>query len=177
MRNSGRIQLIVGLLLILLGAWFVAIRQFPQLRPWESIQLQWPFYVVVAGALILIVGVLTGIPGSTVAASVVAGIGAILYYQETTGDWQSWSFVWTLLPGFVGVGTILAGLLGQDTRHNLGRGLYLIMVSVVLFLVFAAIFQRLAILGPFGLPILLILLGVYVTIRALLRPRGPQGPG
>ncbi len=170
MRNERPIQLVVGLLLILLGGWFIALHQFPQLAAWQTIQLEWPFYVIGAGALILLLGVVTGLPRATVPASLVAGIGAILSYQEKTGDWQSWSVMWTLIPGFVGFGVILTGLLGEQTRHNLARGLFLIMVSAALFLVFALVFQRLAILGPFGPAVLLIALGIYIIGRSLLRP-------
>lgn len=172
MRNDNRMQFVVGILLILLGAWFVAVRQVPALRPWESLQFEWPFYVIGAGAIILVVGLITGAPKMTIPASIVAGIGAILYYQNRSGDWESWSFMWTLIPGFVGFGTLLAGLLGEDTRHNLGRGINLIVISAVLFLIFAAIFQRLNVLGPFGPSALLILLGLYVIGRGLLRSRG-----
>ena len=175
MRNDNRIQFVLGILLILLGAWFVAVRQIPALRAWESIQFEWPFYVIGAGAIILVIGLLTGAPNMTIPASIVAGIGAILYYQNRSGDWESWSFAWTLIPGFVGFGTILAGLLGEDTRHNLGRGLNLMVISAILFLIFAAIFQRLNILGPFGPAVLLILLGVYIIGRGLLRSRGSGG--
>lgn len=174
MRSDNRVQFIVGLLLILLGIWFIAVRQLPQLRPLQALQLEWPFYVIGAGAVILVVGLLTGAPRMTIPASLVAGIGLILYYQQATGDWGSWSFMWTLIPGFVGIGTLLAAVLGENTRHNLGRGLYLMAVSAVLFLIFAVIFQRLPILGPFGPAVLLILLGAYIIGRGLLRRRGSR---
>ncbi len=175
MSENNRMQFVLGVILILLGAWFVAVRQVPALQPWATSQFEWPFYVIGAGAVIMVVGLLTGAPGMTIPASLVAGIGAILYYQNRSGDWESWSFLWTLIPGFVGFGTILTGLLGEDTRHNLGRGLNLMVISAVLFLVFAAIFQRLSILGPFGPAILLVLLGLYIIARGLLRSRGRSG--
>lgn len=177
MRNDNRTQFVVGILLILLGAWFFAVRQIPALQSWQSLQFEWPFYVIGAGAIILVVGLITGAPNMTIPASLVAGIGAILYYQNQTGDWESWSFMWTLIPGFVGFGTLLAGLLGEYTRHNLGRGLNLIVISAALFLIFAAIFQRLSVLGPFGPSVLLILLGLYIVARGLLRSRNSGGTG
>jgi hypothetical protein len=77
--------------------------------------------------------------------------------------------MWALIPGFVGVGTILAGLLGENTRRNLGHGLRLIITSAVLFLVFATFFGGLSILGEYGLPIILILLGLYILARGFMR--------
>jgi hypothetical protein len=108
-------------------------------------------------------------------ACIVAGIGGILYYQQQSSDWESWSFLWTLIPGFVGVGTILTALLGEDPRHNLGHGINLVVISAVLFLIFAAVFQRLNIMGSYGPAVLLILLGLYVIGRGLVRSRGSGG--
>lgn len=175
MSRQNRTQLVLGLLLIALGVWLVAVRQVPVLKAWMDVQFEWPFYVVGAGALILLVGLVTGAPAMAIPACIVAGIGGILYYQNRFNDWESWSFLWTLIPGFVGVGTILTGLFGEDTRHNLSHGINLMVISAVLFLVFAAIFQRLNILGAYGPAVLLILLGLYVIVRGLIRTHGSSG--
>jgi hypothetical protein len=172
MGHQNRTQLVLGLLLILLGLWFVAQRQVPALKALANVQFEWPFYVIGAGAVILLVGLVTGAPAMAIPACIVAGIGGILYYQNRFSDWDSWSFLWTLIPGFVGIGTVLTGVLGEDSRRNLGHGLNLIVISAVLFLIFAAIFQRLNILGAYGPAVLLILLGLYVIGRGLFRSRG-----
>jgi hypothetical protein len=177
MKRSNRTQLGLGVLLILLGVWFFAVQQVPALKTWTNLQLDWPLYVVGAGAVILLVGLLTGAPAMSIPACIVAGIGGILYYQNRFGDWDSWSFLWTLIPGFVGVGTLLTGLFGEDTRRNLGHGLNLVVTSAVLFLIFAAIMQRLNILGPYGPAVLLILLGLYILVRGLLRSRKGETGG
>ncbi len=175
MDRQNRTQLVLGILLILFGLWFVAAQRVPALRAWAEIQFQWPFYVIGAGALILVVGLLTGAPNMAIPACIVAGIGGILYYQNISNDWESWSFLWTLIPGFVGVGTILAGLLGEDVRHNLAHGINLLVVSAVLFLILAALFQRLNVLGVYTPAALLILLGLYIIGRGLIRSRGSSG--
>jgi len=172
MARQNRSQLALGLILVLLGVWFFAVRQMPALKAWTEIQFQWPFYVIGAGVLILFIGLLTGAPAMAIPACIVAGIGGILYYQQQSSDWESWSFLWTLIPGFVGAGTILTAVLGEDTRHNLGHGINLIVISTVLFLLFAAVFQRLNIMGSYGPAVLLILLGLYVMGRGILRSRG-----
>lgn len=175
MNKQNRTQLVLGLLLILIGLWFVAAQRVPALKAWAEIQFQWPFYVIAAGALILVMGLLTGAANMAIPACIVAGIGGILYYQNYSQDWESWSFLWTLLPGFVGVGTILAGLLGEDTRHNLSRGINLLVLSAILLVVFAAFFQRLYILGSYGPAALLILVGLYIIGRGLLGSRTASG--
>jgi len=82
--------------------------------------------------------------------------------------------MWALIPGFVGVGEILTGVLGDNTRHNLSCGLRKIVISVALFLVFATLFGGLELLGTYGAPILIILLGLYILARGFTR-RGGSG--
>jgi hypothetical protein len=167
--RQNRTNLVLGILLILVGGWLVVTRQVPSVQDWLDNNFTWPMWTIGAGLLIFLIGLLTGSPGMCIPASIVAGIGGILYYQNQTGDYGSWSYMWALIPGFVGVGTILAGLLGENTRSNLAHGLNLIVISTVLFLVFATFFGGLSILGEYGAAIILILLGVYILIRGFAR--------
>jgi hypothetical protein len=167
---KNRSQLALGIILILLGAWFIAQQQVPALKEWMAPFMQGPLMAVAAGGLILLIGLLVGAPGMAIPASIVAGIGGILYYQQTFNDYQSWSYMWTLIIGFVGVGQVLSGLFGGG-RHQISSGLNGIVVSAVMFIVFAAIFGKLTILGSFGPAILLILLGLWVIARGLWRGR------
>ena len=167
--RQNRTNLVLGILLILIGGWLVATRQIPALQEWIDSNFAWPMWTIGAGVLVLLIGLITGAPGMAVPASIIAGIGGILYYQNATDDFSSWSYMWTLIPGFVGVGTILAGLLGESTRANLARGTSLLVTSAVLFLVFATFFGGLNILGEYGAPVILILLGLYVLARGFLR--------
>jgi hypothetical protein len=172
--TQNRTNLVLGLLLIVLGGWLIVTRQVPALQAWLDENFAWPMYTIGAGMLILVIGLLTGNPGMAVPAAIVAGIGGILYYQELNNDYSSWSYMWTLIPGFVGAGEILTGLLGDNTRHNLSRGLRKIVISAVLFLVFATLLGGLALLGTYGAPVLIILLGLYILARGFTR-RGQGG--
>jgi|SRR4030095_15064305 hypothetical protein len=172
--RQNRTNLVLGLLLIIVGGWLIATRQVPALQDWLQDNFIWPMYTIGAGLLILLIGLLTGNPGMAVPASIVAGIGGILYYQEVNNNYASWSYMWTLIPGFVGVGEILSGLLGDNTRNNLSRGLRKLVTSGVLFLVFATLFGGLPILGVYGAPVLIILLGLYLLARGFTR-RGGSG--
>lgn len=175
MSRQNRTQLVLGILLVAAGVYYVLAQQMPGLRFWAEFDFQWPFYVIGAGVLILLIGLLTGAPSMAVPACIVAGIGGILYYQNRTNDWSSWSFLWALIPGFVGIGVLLTALLGENTRQNLTHGLNLVVISAALFLAFAAIFQRLTFLGSYGPAVLLILLGLYVIGRGLMRGRHLTG--
>ena len=169
MRKQGRTQLALGIILILLGAWFIAQRSFPEVAAFAARFSDWPFMVIGVGVLLLLLGLILGAPGLAVPAAIVSGIGGILYYQDLTGNWESWSYMWTLIPGFVGVGVLLQGLLGEDTRRNLRHGLNLMVVSAVLFVVFAAFLGGWNLLGNFGPAVLLILLGLWVLGSGLYR--------
>jgi len=167
--RRNRTNLFLGLLLVLIGIWLVVSRQVPAIQNWLDDNFAWPMWTIGAGVLVLFIGLITGAPGMAIPASIIAGVGGILYYQNATGNWESWSYMWALFPGFVGVGTILAGLLGENTRQNLVHGLNLIVISAALFLIFASLFGGLSILGDYGPAVILIALGVYILLRGLFR--------
>jgi hypothetical protein len=175
MNNRGRTQLALGVILILLGAWFLADKSVPAFHALFDKYTEFPLNMLVIGAGIFIVGLVLGQPGMSVPAAIVAGIGGIFYYQEMTNDYASWSYMWALIPGFVGVGSVLAGLLGDSTAHNLKRGLNLMVVSAVLFLVFSSFLGGWKLLGNFGPAILLILLGLWVLGNGLYRSFRKRG--
>lgn len=166
MKRSHRSSLTGGLILILLGAWFLAVQFVPGLQDWFS----WPWIIIGIGALMLLGGLLGGVPDMAVPACIVGGIGGILYYQNATGDWDSWAYIWSLIPGFVGVGVILSGLFGGKVRKSLREGGNLILISLILFLVFGAFLGGPNLLGDYW-PVLLILLGLWTLIRPFFRSR------
>jgi hypothetical protein len=174
MIKRNRTQLILGIILILVAAWLIAVRLQPGLARLIHLTFVWPVWVLLAGAVILVIGLLVGEPGMAVPASIVAGIGGILYYQNATGNWASWGYLWTLIPGFVGVGSILAGILGEDFKRSVRSGLNLLLISLVLFLIFANLLGGWTVLGPYSAyaPIvLLMLLGLWLIARGALRRR------
>jgi len=177
MRKQGRTQLALGIILILLGGWFIAQRTFPEVAAFAERFTSGSLSVVGIGALLFLLGLILGAPGLAVPAAIVAGIGGILYYQDLTGDSSSWSYMWTLILGFVGIGIILQGLLGENTRQNLRHGLNLMVVSAVLFLGFSAFLGGWNILGNFGPAILLILLGLWVLVTGLFRSMRGRNQG
>ena len=167
---ENRHGLIWGILLILLGGFFLAERLIPGVYGYFT----WPFYVMGVGAMFLLAALLTRTGGLAIPACIIGGIGGILYYQTITGRWESWSFMWTLIPGFVGVGVILAGILDRERPHFETGGLILMAISAMGFLIFGSAFG--ALFGydfQFGMlwPLFLIGIGVIVLISALFRRR------
>jgi hypothetical protein len=155
-----------GLILILLGAWFLAVQFVPGLQAWFS----WPWIIIGVGVVMLLIGLLSGVPDLAVPACIIGGIGGLLYWQDATGNWDSWSYAWSLIPGFVGVGVILSGLFGGKALKSLREGGNLILISLILFVIFAAFLGGPNLLGDYW-PALLILLGLWVLIRSLFRSR------
>ena len=118
----------------------------------------------------LLLGALSGAPGMAVPASIVTGIGGILFWQNATGNWESWSYIWALIPGFVGIGVILNGMLTGQTRQAIQDGGRTILVSLVLFAIFGAFFGR-ELFAGWVWPSLLIIAGVLILVSNFLRPR------
>ncbi|MGA2488565.1 MAG: hypothetical protein ABSF99_00050 [Anaerolineales bacterium] len=173
MEKRNRTQLVLGLILILVAGWLIATRINPDLSRFIALSpFEWPMWVIFAGAALLIIGLLVGAPSMAVPACIVAGIGGILYYQNATGNWESWAYMWTLIPGFVGIGSILTGLLGEDTKQSIRHGLNSLIVSVLLFAIFGTFFHAWTIFGAYSMyvPIaLLFLAGIWLIVRGLLR--------
>jgi uncharacterized integral membrane protein len=169
MEQKTRSSIVGGALLILLGLFFLLYQVMPAQFNWLRVELGWPMTVVAVGVGLLIFGLLVGAPGMAIPASIVGGIGLLLYWQNATGNWESWAYAWTLIPGFVGIGTILMGLLGGGRlRDSLEGGFWLILISLVLFAIFGSFLGGLNLFGPYW-PALLILLGVVVLVRNLIR--------
>jgi hypothetical protein len=164
-----RTSIVGGLLLILLGVFFLAYQIMPERLNWLRFEMGWPMIVVTVGVGLLVFGLLVGAPGMAVPACIVGGIGLILYWQNLTGNWDSWAYIWTLIPGFVGIGTILTGLLGGGRlRDALEGGFWLILISLVMFAIFGSFLGGMNLFGPYW-PALLILLGVIMLVQSFFR--------
>lgn len=170
MDQTRRSSIAFGLILILVGAWFLATQLVPGLEARLGLTVSWPLIIVGIGLLFLLFAIFAGIPGMAVPGCVIGGIGLLLYWQNLTNNWQSWAYAWTLIPGFVGVGTILIGILGPDRRGPVIGGIWLVVISGVLFLVFSSFLGGPNLLGPYW-PVLLIALGILLLFQSLFRYR------
>ena len=168
MNRRRRTSLVGGVILLLLGGWLLALQIVPELESIINIEFSWPWFVIAAGVILLLFGLLTGAPGMAVPACIVGGIGVLLYYQNDSGNWASWAYAWTLIPGFAGIGSILAGILGDNPKRSIRDGINLIVISAVMFIIFGSLLGGLNLLGPYW-PALLILLGLWILIQPLFR--------
>ena len=164
MRERQRPGFVLGFIFVLIGLWMLAVQLVPGLGERLGAWYAWPLVIVLVGACLLVLGLLMGNAEMAIPACIVAGIGMILYYQNASGYWLSWSYAWALIPGFVGVGVILSRLLGSPNKDAVRRGVNLILVSLVLFAVFGSIFGGFMFLGPYW-PLMLVAAGLALLIQ------------
>jgi hypothetical protein len=163
--NIQRRNLVWGSIMILAGAFFLAVQMIPQLDNW--IGDNWAIFIIGIGTLFLIAAAVTRTPSLAIPAAIVGGIGTLLFWQNATGNWDSWAYAWTFIPGFVGIGLILSDLLSGKFRLPSG-GPILLIISLVLFAVFGSFLG-----APFNIfkywPVLLIALGLWQIFRGVRR--------
>ena len=170
MRRRNRTALVFGVLLILAGVGYFLFLGNPQLQRQIEAIWEWPLLFVVFGIFLFILGLILWEPGLCIPAVFFCGLGGILYYQIQSGDWLSWTYMWSLFPGFVGIGIILASLFEGRWRQILA-GLDLLLISAVLYMIFSSLFGGVKFFGPYGPAILMIFLGIYILIRGAASSR------
>jgi len=175
MDKRNRTTLVLGSLFVLIGICFMLVNIMPGFAELINITFSWPVIIMLVGAGLLILGLLIGVAEMAVPAFIVAGIGGILYYQNLSGNWSSWSYLWTLIPGFSGLGVLAAWLFGARKKNKVHDGLDAIGTSLVLFIIFGAIFGAFKQLGPYW-PVLLIAAGLVIGARALIKGRKEEAP-
>ncbi len=163
MKNSSQIK--IGIVLILFGIFLAVKEKFPAVGQWVNTNTTYPLNIILIAALIFIFSIWSGITGCASIATLVAGVGGILYYQKITG--YNEPILWTLIPAFLGIGMIQSGLFGGDTTEA-KTGTQFIGCGTVLFVVSAVIFGKLQLLGGvYGLAIILIPIGLWYFIQGL----------
>lgn len=160
-------SIFVGVLLVLLGILLLSRELWPEyFQFWD-----WPFFIIGLGIFFLLWAIFSGAGGLAVPGSILAGIGGILYYQNLTGDWASWTYIWALIPGFVGIGVILSGIIDRNYKEAFTGGLILLLISGMLFFAFGEFYGLQPEITQYW-PALLILLGVIALVRAIFPGKG-----
>lgn len=162
MENRGGI--IVGLVIIAVGALLLA----NQYLNFNFDLFSGNFVLITLGAIFLLLALFTGRNGLAVPGSILAGIGGIMIVQNMPGHLLDWSYAWTLIPGFVGIGVLLSGFLERGHPHLESGGLVLLAVSAAGFLMFGG-FLGLGWDASQYWPVLLIVAGVVVLVSALFK--------
>ncbi len=169
MQSKQVVSLVAGGLVILLGVVLLVDRVVPG----GAGLFSWPLLVLGVGAVFYLSGIGTPATGLVIPGAIVLGVGGILFWQNLTGRWFSWAYVWTLVPGFVGLGLYTFHRLHPNLQPVQEAARWLLVASGILFVVFTTF------LGPFAwfwivMGLGLIALGAALMARGLrLRQRGP----
>ena len=165
-RNTG--SLVGGSLLIIFGVLAMLGKIFQNIDIWGIL---WPFIIIGVG-LLFFVGMFAGgksVSGLAIPGTIIMSIGLILFYQNLTKHWESWSYAWTVIVMAVGVGIFIMGLYGQNKTQR-SAGLSVLRIGFVMFVIFGAFFELIFTSGmPVSLrsiifPSGLILLGLYLVL-------------
>lgn len=167
-----------GILLILVGGWFLAVQMIPQLDEWVMNFAEWPAWIIAPGVLFLAAAIISGVSGLAVPGAILSGLGGIFYYTSTTGDWQSMSYLWALIIASIGVGVFLMHLLDGNPAKAINEGGSTILTGVVMFLILGSFLRAMAFdqepfFGDYW-PLMLIAAGLWSLIRPMFR-RGGKG--
>jgi len=135
-----------------------------------GMSVAWPLFIIVPGVIILSTAFLgeratapMAIPGM-----LVTGTGLLLFLQNLTGYWESWSYVWTLYGVFLGAGFIIMGrLMGDESTQALGR--IFMKIGLMAFIGFAFLMELVIGVGGSAvvMPVVLIALGLFLVAQTL----------
>lgn len=165
-------------LLILAGLFFLAANLVGPLLGLGWVQL-WPGLLALAALafylpLLVWWGRRRQLAGLAVPGTILLANAFIFFYNTLSGDWDAWSYLWTLEPLTVGLGLYAAWLVGLRHRGLLVGGHVLSLIGLLLFAVLGLMFG-----GPLArtvAPFVLIALGAYLLVRSVAGRRGPRAP-
>jgi hypothetical protein len=165
MDPSRKASLGFGILLIAFGAVLFLF----SLVPGRWIDQAWPvtFFLVAAGffmPVFLWPESRHGLAALFIPGSVFLSLGLIFTYTTLTQDWVVWAYAWLLIVAGVGLGILLASVVGRWGKNSFWVGIWMIAVSTGIFGLLATLFgtPAIKIIGA----VLVILVGIFFLLRA-----------
>jgi peptidoglycan/LPS O-acetylase OafA/YrhL len=169
---KNRFGLLLILSLIIFGVIKIINKVIPESNEWVYQNIaKWPMNIVSIGVILFVIALIIRCYFLITPAIIFVGVGAICIIQGLIGsDSNIWSYMWPLIIGFIGMGIVFTGLFTGKSRSAV-IGSNFIAVSLCLFILFAAIYKQLSIFGKFGLPFLLLVVGLFLIIRTITKKR------
>lgn len=174
--SAGVILIVIGILLLVLQHVHLTISWLP--ATWKD--FPWQLRMIFGGLVVFVIGlVLPGDAGQGLAGFgfVVAAVGALLWYQETTNTWSSWAYAWALVfPAAGGLAGIIHGTLHANWRHVRDSAGSLFF-GLIAFVILGFVFERWLGFTGFGFGQLapwipgIVLLGAGVLVLLFGTPR------
>ncbi len=174
-RRSGGSSAALGVVLVVVGLFALGVVLFGI----DLTQYGWPLFVIIPGLTLLVVGFLGGGQGASIPGGIVTMLGLLLAYSNSTGDWPSWAFAWSLIAPFgIGLGMYLQALRDRDLAA-LRRGRTLMFVGLLIFMIGFVLFESIlgisdmdyGVFGKAALPGLLVVIGLILLVRSIQRSR------
>jgi len=168
MNESKKGTLATGIILVVLGAAFIAINLIPRMTANKT----WPFIFIVIGIGFLLPALIwenarSGLAGLYIPGMIFLVLGGIFLFNTLSGNWQVWAYAWILIPAGVGLGLYSGALIGKWHDDVRKTGIWMTVISFTVFAFFAALFGNLLV-KAIGAGVL-ILLGIYIVLRTLLK--------
>ena len=134
----------------------------------------WLFFIIIPGCCFYAMMLLGGRGAGSLAipATVLTTLGLIFFGQELFDYYESWAYIWALLPAAAGIGMVIGGLwdgksaMIQGGMHTARVGLGMLLISATFFELF--IFHRASFLVVLW-PVVLIGGGVFLLLRGRSR--------
>ncbi len=130
---------------------------------------RWPYIIIGVGAIFMLLALLLRIAPFMIPGVIIAGTGLLLYWQNLTGNWSSWSYTWAITPMLVGIGILLAGLLSPAMRSAAKGGWITFAAGLVAFLIFWPAFTGGWRMLSMVWPVVLVIVGVMILLNGLRR--------
>jgi hypothetical protein len=164
--NSG--SLIAGIGLVLLGALFICFN----LIPGFTLAKTWPIIFFVIAFAFFLPGLAwpdsrKGLAALFIPGTIILGLGLIFLFNTLTDIWVVWAYAWILIPASVGLGMVLAAWAGQWGRGVSLVGIWIALISLATFAVFAALFGG-GFIRFFGAGVM-VLMGIFMLIRSTIK--------
>ncbi len=178
-RNRHIGSLTAGVILIAFGLLAMASQLFRGFNFWGTF---WPLILIGVGIVFFAGMFASGKSGGGLAipGTIFGGIGLMMFIQNITGHWESWSYGWTVIVMSVGLGIYIAGWYSSRERMR-QAGTRVFTIGLILFVVFGAFFEMIfqsSQLAQIAFPAALIILGGYLIVtrsrRLSWKPEEPE---
>jgi hypothetical protein len=170
MKNIDRLSAFLAVMAIGLGILLLAFNFIEGL----DLRRAWPLLFFIFAAAFYMPALLWrnerhGLGGLYIPGSILAALGLVFTYNTLTGDWGSWLFAWTCIPGGVGLGLMMGARVGGWSDVVSSVGAWMLGVNAAIFAALATFFgtPALSIAGS----AIFIVGGFTVVLATLLKPK------
>ena len=176
-RHGSHDNRVGGAVLIAIGAAIFLRRTFN----FDFPDFAWPFFIIGPG-LAFFAAMFFGGRGAgslAVPGSVITTIGLILLGQSIFNYYESWAYIWALIPAAAGTGMIIAGLWDGKPKM-IQAGTQVASSGLLMLLIFGTFFELLIFQGSnlaaYAWPVGLIAIGAFQLLRGRLARRTSTTP-